>query len=133
MVGQSINSSTRYTNISTTVDSQQQSDTMAKPMRVYIFGDQTFDIADALSSLILKGDDGLVQVFLEQACIKLKEEIFQLPSDQQTACPRFAKLLDLVPLWRAATLNPALSQALTCITHIATFLRQEHRCARARA
>jgi hypothetical protein len=43
--------------------------------------------------------------------------------DQQKECPRFAKVLDLVPLWRSNTLNPALGQALTCITHITTVLR----------
>ena len=96
---------------------------MAEPMRVYVFGDQTFDIADSLASVIRNANDALVPDFLEQACQTLKDEILKLVPDQQEECPRFAKVLDLVPLWRSCTLNPALAQALTCITHIATFLR----------
>jgi hypothetical protein len=92
-------------------------------MRVYVFGDQTFDIVDSLSSVIRNADDVLVPEFLEQACHVLKDEILKLVPDQQKECPRFAKVLDLVPLWRSNTLNPALGQALTCITHITTVLR----------
>jgi hypothetical protein len=96
---------------------------MTEPLRVYVFGDQTFDIADLLSSVIRDADDALVPDFLEQACQTLKDQILKLVPDQQEACPRFAKVLDLVPVWRSCTLNPALGQALTCITHIAIFLR----------
>ncbi|GAB7325180.1 hypothetical protein MBLNU13_g09258t1 [Cladosporium sp. NU13] len=96
---------------------------MAETMRVYVFGDQTFDIADLLSGVIRNADDAIVADFLEQACQTLKDEILKLLPEQQDECPRFARVLDLVPLWRSSTLNPALGQALTCITHITTFLR----------
>jgi hypothetical protein len=96
---------------------------MTEPMRVYVFGDQTFDIADSLSNVIRNADDALVPDFLEQAGQTLKDEILKLAPDQQEKCPRFAKVLDLVPLWRSCTLNPPLGQALTCITHVTTFLR----------
>lgn len=91
-------------------------------MRVYVFGDQTFDIADLLSSVIRSHEDVLVQDFIERSSLVLKQEIGRLAA-QQAECPRFSKVLDLVPHWRAGTLNPALSQALTCITHLGIFIR----------
>lgn len=92
-------------------------------MRVYVFGDQTFDVADLLSSVLRTHEDALVQDFVEHSCLTLKREVGQLLPEQQAECPRFAKLLDLVPYWRAGTLNPAFAQALTCITHLGVFLR----------
>lgn len=92
-------------------------------MRVYVFGDQTFDIADQLSTVIRSHEDALVQDFVERSCRVLKQEIGRLESQQAEACPRFSKLLDLVPHVRAGTLNPALAQALTCITHLGTFIK----------
>ena len=96
---------------------------MSSPFRVYVFGDQTYDIADLLSSVLRTREDATLQDFLERSSRALKLEIARLESKQQAGCPRFAKLLDLVPLWRARTLNPAVSQALTCITQLAVFLR----------
>jgi hypothetical protein len=92
-------------------------------MHVYVFGDQTFDIADLISGVLRSYDDVILQSFLHQSFLTLKKEVQRLALEQQAHCPRFSKLLDLVPLWRAGTLNPALAQALTCITHLGVFIR----------
>lgn len=89
---------------------------------VYVFGDQTFDIADLISS-VLRQDDALLQSFLAQSLTILKREVQRLAPEHRAQCPRFSKLFDLVPLWRAGTLNPALAQALTCITHLGVFIQ----------
>ncbi|TKX25774.1 polyketide synthase [Elsinoe australis] len=97
---------------------------MAVPTRVYVFGDQTFDIADLLTKLVHTYDDPVLSDFFERATSALKREVARLGRDQQQECPPFASLIDLVPRWRSSTLNPALCQALTCICQLAAFMRE---------
>ncbi|PNS21559.1 beta-ketoacyl-acyl-carrier-protein synthase II [Sphaceloma murrayae] len=97
---------------------------MAGPTRVYVFGDQTFDIADLLTKLLHTYDDPVLTDFIERSTAALKREVARLGRDKQQDCPPFATLVDLIPRWRTSTLNPALCQALTCICQIAAFMRE---------
>lgn len=99
------------------------SDAAAVPVQVYAFGDQTFNVAEVLSTLLRTHEDAIVVDFLERSSNTLKDEVKRLTSEQQAQCPRFANLADLVPFYRASTLNPALVQALTSIAQLGTFLR----------
>lgn len=92
-------------------------------MRVYAFGDQTYNVADALLQLLRAHEDPLVLDFLERSASTIQREIACLTPEQQGRCPRFATIANLVPHYRAGTLNPALSQALTCVAQLGTFLR----------
>ncbi|KAM3419059.1 hypothetical protein BST61_g5014 [Cercospora zeina] len=93
-------------------------------MRVLAFGDQTYDCSEAVSQLLRVRDDAVVVDFLERSCAVLKSELARLSSEQQRENPRFAILAELVPPYRAGTLNPALSQALSCIAQLGLFIRQ---------
>ncbi|KAF2795492.1 ketoacyl-synt-domain-containing protein [Melanomma pulvis-pyrius CBS 109.77] len=95
---------------------------MAIPMQVFVFGDQTYDVCDLLSNLMHAHDDVVLSAFLEASCQTLKQEVARLRSEQRIACPRFSKLAELLSLWQEGDLNPCLSQALSCICHIGTFL-----------
>ncbi|KAF4548432.1 Polyketide synthase CTB1-like protein [Elsinoe fawcettii] len=97
---------------------------MAGTTRVYVFGDQTFDIADLLTKLLHTYDDPILSDFIERSTSALKREVARLGRDQQQECPPFATLVDLLPKWRTSTLNPALCQALTCICQLAAFIRE---------
>ncbi|KAI9689658.1 MAG: Type I Iterative PKS [Bogoriella megaspora] len=97
---------------------------MAATVRVYVFGDQTFDASTLLSNLLHTYDDPILSDFLDKSCLALKREIAKLGPDQQAECPRFSKFTTLLPLWRAGTLNPALSQALSCVCQIGIFIQQ---------
>lgn len=92
------------------------------PFRIYAFGDQTYDIEGILSDLVHARNDPLLSDFLERSSGLLKREVASLNHAQVTDCPRFSKIVDLLPYWRAGTLNPALSQALTSICQLGTFL-----------
>lgn len=92
-------------------------------MRVVAFGDQTYDCSEAVSQLLRVRDDAIVVDFLERATAVVKAELTRLSSEQQEETPRFATLAELVPRYRAGTLNPAVSQALTCITQLGLFIR----------
>lgn len=93
------------------------------PVRLYLFGDQTYDVADTLQDLTHVRDDALVSDFLEKASGVLKHEVSCLTAKQREQCPRFARILDLLPYYRAGTLNPALVQALTCVAQLGLFLQ----------
>ena len=96
---------------------------MADNLRVYVFGDQTYDIGGLLSKLLHIYGDHILSEFLERSCQALRDEVAKLRLSQRVLCPRFSKLKHLLPLWRANTLNPALSQALFCICQIGTFIK----------
>ena len=96
---------------------------MTTSMRVFVFGDQTYDIGDLLTSLLHTHDDPVLSCFLERSYQTLKQEVVRLGRERQADCPRFAKLASLLPLWRSGTLNPALGQAVSCICQIGAFLR----------
>ena len=96
---------------------------MAENLLVYVFGDQTYDIGELLSKLLHTYGDPILSEFLERSCQVLKDEVTELRPSQRVLCPRFSKLKHLLPLWRANTLNPALSQALFCICQIGTFIK----------
>jgi len=91
--------------------------------RVYIFGDQTYDICDLIVLLSSDRGNSLLAAFLENCALTIKEEVRKLSSRQQRQCPRFSKLVDLVPSWRSSTLNPALSQALTTAVQLGAIIQ----------
>lgn len=95
----------------------------APSQQVYVFGDQTFDICDLLTQLIHTYDDPILTAFFEKATSALKAEVAGLDQSQRSECPPFASIGHLVPQWRAGVLNPALSQALTCLCQLAAFIR----------
>ncbi|KAL6705696.1 hypothetical protein ACN47E_006485 [Coniothyrium glycines] len=96
---------------------------MAGQVQVFVFGDQTYNASDTLRELLHTHNNPLLTAFLESACQSLKQEVRRLRDEQRSSCPRFAKLVQLVPQWRDGTLNPAFNQALTCICHIGVFIR----------
>ena len=101
---------------------------MAGSIRVYVFGDQTYDITGALSKILQADNDPVLTMFLERALVALKREVERLPQWQQSECPRFSRLADLIPEWQASTLNPALGQALTCMCQLGLFLLSVQTC-----
>lgn len=96
---------------------------MAEPIKVFVFGDQTYDASDLMFTLLHAHDDVILTSFLDSSLQTLKREIVKLSNQQRVACPRFSKLAELLPYWRKGSLNPALDQALTCICHIGTFIQ----------
>ena len=94
-------------------------------MRVYVFGDQTFDISKLLSNLLHAYEDPLLFSFFERSTLALKRQIAELPHYRRDLCPRFSRLANLLPLWRKGLLNPALGQSLTCICQLGYFIRYD--------
>ncbi|KAK2005551.1 beta-ketoacyl synthase domain-containing protein [Colletotrichum eremochloae] len=95
-----------------------------KKISAYVFGDQTYDTQDILRSLVQTHDDPLLVDFLERSCDAIKREIARLPAAQQTQCPHFVRIADLVSLQQASAENPCMSQGLTCTAQLGLFIRQ---------
>lgn len=93
------------------------------PVRIYAFGDQTYNIVPILSHLIRVSDDAVLVDFLQRSTAILKHEVTCLRPEQRARCPRFTGIADLLPYYANQTLNPAFVQALTCITQLGMFIR----------
>lgn len=91
-------------------------------LTVYVFGDQTYDVADTLLGLMQTHDDALLLDFLSRSRDVLQNEVLQLPAHQRERCPHFTSLVDLVLPYRRGTLNTAFVQALTCIAQLGLFI-----------
>lgn len=95
---------------------------MSAHTKVFVFGDQTYDVGDLIAKLSNDRGNVLLADFLEKSISTIKGEIRRLRPWQQAGCPRFTKLAELVPYWRSSTLNPALSQALTTTVQLGSTL-----------
>lgn len=97
---------------------------MASPHRVYLFGDQTFDIEDSLRSL-LRCNDTLIVHFFQDAYRAIRTEIGRLPPHARDLFPRFASVADLLSRRQSGFIHPAVEQFL-CLTHsLGTFIRYD--------
>lgn len=97
---------------------------MGKPIGVYLFGDQTFDVCTKLRDLLHSNDSPTLDRFFQQAYFNLRSEIAQLPVYERDKYPRFANLAELLA-WRERQQSPnvALDNALTCIYQLGYFIR----------
>lgn len=96
---------------------------MAVPRRIYLFGDQTFDIHASLSELLQLHENPILTTFFERSCHALRRAIGNLESHYQDQFPRFSNLADLNAVHQKGQPNPALAQFLTCICQLGLFIR----------
>ncbi|KAI0017593.1 ketoacyl-synt-domain-containing protein [Xylariomycetidae sp. FL0641] len=95
---------------------------MGDSMKLYLFGDQTFDIQADLKSLLRCRQDPVLEDFLEKAYEALRVEIYSLPSEVRDDLPRFTSLDDLV-LWKQDGVRCiALDMAVTCLYQLGAFI-----------
>ncbi|EFQ36810.1 beta-ketoacyl synthase domain-containing protein [Colletotrichum graminicola M1.001] len=92
---------------------------------LYLFGDQTFDIAEQFKDLLRYRNNPLVENFLEKSYQLMRKELYLLPSAVREGLPRFTCIEDFVLLGpqNIGKCN-ALELALTCIYQIGTFIRR---------
>lgn len=96
---------------------------MARPTKVFLFGDITVSFEQDLRQLLHSKDDPLLPAFLERVAFGLREEIARLPAHQQAWFPAFTTLIDLQSSLRGKKGTPALKFALLCVTEIGLFIR----------
>src|SRR6478735_5404496 len=96
---------------------------MATHLKLYLFGDQTFEIQPHLKALFQKRDNLFLQDFLNKAYNAIRVELFKVPYSIRKDLPRFTCLEDLL-LWdQSGQRCVALDMAMTTLYQLATFIR----------
>ncbi|KAF7180566.1 hypothetical protein CNMCM7691_009857 [Aspergillus felis] len=98
---------------------------MAQHHRIYLFGDQTYDV-DAPLRELLHHSDPILTAFFERALHVLRLEIGQLPSELRCEFPRFSSIADLISRRGDTRLHPGLEMALVLIYQLGSFIRWVH-------
>ncbi|GIC88991.1 type I polyketide synthase [Aspergillus udagawae] len=95
---------------------------MAQHHRIYLFGDQTYDV-DAPLWELLHHADPILTSFFERVLQVLRLELGQLPSELRDEFPRFSSIADLISRRRDTRLHPSLEMALVLIYQLGSFIR----------
>ncbi|KIL93105.1 hypothetical protein FAVG1_03082 [Fusarium avenaceum] len=97
---------------------------MASHLKLYLFGDQTFEIQPHLKNLLQKRDNLFLQEFLGQAYNAIRADLFRLPYSVRKDLPRFTCQQDLL-LWdQSGRRCIALDMAMTTLYQLGTFISQ---------
>ena len=97
---------------------------MTGDLKLYLFGDQTFDLQPHLKELLQNRRNPILEQFLDQSYDAVRAEIFKLSRQARDDFPRFTCVDDLI-LWKkdGERLLP-LDMALTCIYQLGMFISQ---------
>ena len=89
-----------------------------------IFGSEPHAIVPELTQLFGRSDDPILNSFWERSYRGLRAEVGISSRLSTEELPLFSSVTDLCALFRQNKLHPALCQALVCIHHLASFIRQ---------
>ena len=97
---------------------------MVGQMKLYLFGDQTFDIKPHLGGLLGSRDDLYLHAFLRSAYNAIRAEIYRLPPAVRTDIPRFTGLEDLISFARGGGERRCipLDMAMTTLWQLGAFM-----------
>lgn len=96
---------------------------MAGHLKLYLFGDQTFDIQPHLHDLLRVRDDLFLQDFLVKAYDAIRAEIYRLSPRVRDDLPRFTCLEDLMSWDRSGKRCIPLDMAMTSLYQLGMFIR----------
>lgn len=96
---------------------------MANNLKLYLFGDQTYDIRANFKKLLQRRDNPVLDDFLAKAYDAIRVELFRLPPEVREDLPRFTCLEDL-PYWdQSGKRCVPLDMAVTCMYQLGFFIR----------
>ncbi|KAF2637343.1 ketoacyl-synt-domain-containing protein [Massarina eburnea CBS 473.64] len=97
---------------------------MADHLKLYLFGDQTYDIQPHLKTLLKGRDNPILEAFVEKAYSAIRLEIYKLPVQARDDLPRFTSAEDLL-LWdQGGKRCVPLDMAVTCMYQLAMFISE---------
>ena len=97
---------------------------MAKPVQIYLFGDQTFDFYPKLKELLHSNKQPILESFVERSYYQIRAEIGFLSQQERATYPRFTCVADILSWERKPILQqPAVQSALTCVYQLGEFIR----------
>ena len=97
---------------------------MAKQQqKLYLFGDQTYDVRNHLKDLLGYRTNPILEKFLVKAYHAIRMEVFTLSPQVRDGLPQFTCLEDLV-LWKQDGKRCVpLDMAVTCMFQLGAFIR----------
>ncbi|OCK75289.1 ketoacyl-synt-domain-containing protein [Lepidopterella palustris CBS 459.81] len=101
---------------------------MAGHLKLYLFGDQTYDLQPHLKDLLRNRHNPVLEDFLVKAYDAVRTELYKLPQQVRDDLPRFTCLDDLV-LWNQSGKRCIpLDMAVTCMYQLGVFISQADTC-----
>ncbi|KAH7120580.1 hypothetical protein EDB81DRAFT_914248 [Dactylonectria macrodidyma] len=102
---------------------------MSDQLKLYVFGDQTYDIQPHLKALLQNRGNPVLEDFFIKAYDAIRTEIFKLPHHvREDDIPRFTCYQDLV-LWNQPGKRCIpLDMAVTCLYQLGVFIIQAEDC-----
>lgn len=95
---------------------------MAETLKLYVFGDQTYDTQPHLTELLQHRGNPILDNLLEQIYNGLRVEIHKLPPHILNDLPRFTSIEDVLLWSKSGKRYLPLDMALTCTYQLATFI-----------
>ena len=92
-------------------------------MKLYLFGDQTYDIQPDLKELLRYRHNPVLEDFLVKAYDRIRQHIYELPSEIREKLPRFTCLDDIVLRKQDGKRCIPLDMAVTCMYQLGVFIR----------
>ena len=96
---------------------------MSDHMKLYLFGDQTYDIQPDLKELLRYRHNPVLEDFLVKAYDTIRKDIYRLPNEIREELPRFTCLDDLVLRKQGGKQCIPLEMAVTCMYQLGVFIR----------
>lgn len=109
--------------LNTPVNSLATRFNMVDQLKLYLFGDQTYDIQPHLKDLLRYRHNPILENFLIKAYDAIRIEIYRLPSEIRDGLPRFTCLDDLVLGKQGEKRCIPLDMAVTCMYQLGVFIR----------
>ncbi|CAJ0552555.1 Ff.00g006330.m01.CDS01 [Fusarium sp. VM40] len=93
-----------------------------QPQKVFIFGDQSVPILDALQTTLLIRDNAILKQYLDEAFLALRREISTLPAQERSSFSQAETLGLVLEDVRKGQHGAALDSALLCLYEIAYYI-----------
>ncbi|KAI1456594.1 beta-ketoacyl synthase [Annulohypoxylon moriforme] len=93
-------------------------------LKLYLFGDQTYDIRPHLKLLLRERDNPILENYFSKAYDAIRSEIYQLPPQIRDDLPRFTCFNDLVLQNSSQNSYIPLDMAITCLYQLGAFIRE---------
>ena len=92
-------------------------------MKLYLFGDQTYDTQSDLKDLLEHKKNPILKDFFMHAYDAIRIEIYNLPQEVRDDLPRFTCFYDLVFRKEGRKGCIPIDMAMTCVYQLGAFIR----------
>ena len=96
---------------------------MADQLKLYLFGDQTYDVQLELKDLMRSRTNPVLENFLAKAYNAIRTELYELPCEIREGLPRFTCLEDLILRGQGGKRCIPLDMAVTCMYQLGIFIQ----------